>query len=89
MNLIYYIENRSNLTMYYSFNYGNSHIIAISAEEAWGVAQDLHPGGEQYEWLLQDLQSVNRNEFPWIFVFLHRPLYCTNSDECDKATALV
>ena len=75
--------------MYYSFNYGNTHIIAISAEELWGLAPDLHPGGDQYEWLVLDLQSVNRDEFPWVIAFLHRPLYCTNSDKCVQQTAYV
>jgi hypothetical protein len=34
---------------------------------------------QQYQWLENDLQSVDRKTHPWIIVFGHRPLYCSNS----------
>lgn len=75
------------MTLYYSFNYGNAHIVAVSCEEDWGLAPNLHPGGAQREWLINDLSTVDRKQFPWVFAFLHRPLYCTNSDKCVTQTA--
>ena len=81
--------DRQNVTMYYSFNYGHMHIVAVSAEEDWGLAPDLHPGGAQYEWLSNDLANVDRSQFPWVVAFLHRPLYCTNHDKCVTQTASV
>eukprot|EP00339_Tiarina_fusa_P023193 CAMPEP_0117011266 /NCGR_PEP_ID=MMETSP0472-20121206/9724_1 /TAXON_ID=693140 ORGANISM="Tiarina fusus, Strain LIS" /NCGR_SAMPLE_ID=MMETSP0472 /ASSEMBLY_ACC=CAM_ASM_000603 /LENGTH=371 /DNA_ID=CAMNT_0004714019 /DNA_START=298 /DNA_END=1410 /DNA_ORIENTATION=- len=71
--------SRENVTLYYSFNYGNCHIIALSAEMNFGNATDLMPGNPQYEWLVNDLESVNREYFPWVIIFIHRPLYCTTN----------
>eukprot|EP00012_Vannella_robusta_P009447 CAMPEP_0206198814 /NCGR_PEP_ID=MMETSP0166-20121206/9864_1 /ASSEMBLY_ACC=CAM_ASM_000260 /TAXON_ID=95228 /ORGANISM="Vannella robusta, Strain DIVA3 518/3/11/1/6" /LENGTH=469 /DNA_ID=CAMNT_0053616745 /DNA_START=119 /DNA_END=1528 /DNA_ORIENTATION=- len=78
---------RENMTLYYSFNYGNAHIVAISAEAFWGLAPNLHPGGAQHEWLINDLSSVDRETYPWVIAYLHRPLYCTNSNKCVTQTA--
>ncbi|ORX41237.1 putative acid phosphatase [Kockovaella imperatae] len=30
---------------------------------------------EQYQWLKQDLESVDRTKTPWVFVMNHRPMY--------------
>src|SRR5690348_2241694 len=38
---------------WYSFNYGNIHIIMMSTEH------DYTPGSKQYKWLEQDLKSVS------------------------------
>lgn len=42
---------------------------------------------EQYAWLEQDLIAANgagnRSVHPWIIVFGHRPLYCSNVDQTD------
>lgn len=74
--------NRFNLDLYYSFNYGNVHVVAVSMEELFGVAMDMHPGGAQYEWLQADLEqaNANREQQPWIIVYAHRPLYCSCDD---------
>lgn len=71
--------SRSNLTMYYSFNYGHTHFVSLSSESFWGRAPDLKPGHAQYEWLVSDLASVDRSQTPWLVVYLHRPLYCSSS----------
>ena len=36
---------------------------------------DISPGSIQFNWMLQDLESVNRTQTPWLIVNLHRPLY--------------
>jgi hypothetical protein len=56
--------------MYYSFDYGNAHMIALESE-----AQDF---SAQYDWLKQDLAQVNRTVTPWIIGFWHRPWYSSN-----------
>jgi len=62
--------------MYYSFNYRNMHIISMSTESIEDTALVTD---QQYQWLENDLQSVDRKTHPWIIVFGHRPLYCSNS----------
>ena len=56
--------------MYYSFDYGNVHMIALESE-----AQNF---SAQYDWLEQDLAQVNRTVTPWIIGFWHRPWYSSN-----------
>lgn len=61
--------NSSNGVFWYSYDFANLHTIMISAEH------DLHPGTRQYEWLENDLRSVNRTRTPWVILESHRPLY--------------
>jgi len=63
--------------MYYSFNYGNVHFVAIDTENIFDTAEMT---SEHIVWLESDLSAVNRKEQPWIVVYGHRPLYCSNSD---------
>jgi len=63
--------------MYYSFNYGNVHFVAIDTENIYDTAEMTR---EQVAWLINDLSGVNRKEHPWIIVYGHRPLYCSNTD---------
>ena len=37
----------------------------------------------QYSWLQNDLAGVDRGLTPWVVVYGHRPMYCTNSDRDD------
>ena len=37
----------------------------------------------QYDWLEQDLARVDRRATPWVVVYGHRPMYCTNDDRDD------
>lgn len=55
--------------LYGSFDYGNSHLIALDTEE---VGQKVGIGAAQLEWLRQDL-AANRGAN--IFVFTHHPLF--------------
>ncbi|KAK3657711.1 hypothetical protein LTR22_009263 [Elasticomyces elasticus] len=36
---------------------------------------------EQYNWLIEDLASVNRTETPWVFVSSHRPLHTSETSQ--------
>ena len=55
---------------YYSFDYEDSHFIALDSEV---VGQAGKIAGEQLEWLKDDLQKSRAARHK--FVFLHRPLY--------------
>lgn len=56
---------------YYAFTYGISRHIFLNAYAA------MEPNSTQYRWLLQELQSVNREETPWLLVTMHVPIYNT------------
>lgn len=63
--------------MWYSINVPNIHIIAISTEVYFSDRkQDIV---EQYLWLENDLKNAvkNRELYPWIFMYGHRPMYCS------------
>ena len=57
-------------TLYYSFNYGNSHFAVLDSEVA---GQRGRITGSQLEWLKEDLHA-NRHK-AHKFVFVHRPLF--------------
>ena len=56
--------------MYYSFDYGNAHFIALNSN-----AQDapFQRGDPQTEWLIADLEA--HRDATWTFVFFHHPLF--------------
>jgi len=62
---------------WYSFNYGSVHISMISTEH------DLSNSSSQYQWLAQDLRSVNRSMTPWVVLAGHRPMYVDTSTSAD------
>ena len=74
-------ESGSPSALYHSFDYGHVHWVAYSCEKDLGLALDIKPGGEQYTWLENDLKkaAANRANVPWIVLFGHRPLYCSNT----------
>ena len=68
----YYRFNASlngNSIFWYSFDYNSAHFIMLSSEHNYSTNA---PG---YEWLLNDLKSVNKKVTPWIIINIHRPLY--------------
>jgi len=63
-----------NNKFWYSFNYGPMHIIAMSTEHPYDTSS------VQYQFIEDDLQNVNRTEYPWIFIFAHKPPYNSNAN---------
>jgi hypothetical protein len=63
-------NNPANTIAYYSFEYGNAHIICLDSEIPYNV------GSEQYNWLVTDLKSASEARFR--FIFVHRPLYSSS-----------
>lgn len=59
--------------LFYSFNYGPIHVIALDS-----LSLFFWHSLDQYKWLKNDLEKVNRTETPWIFVHWHYPWYCSN-----------
>lgn len=56
---------------YYSFTYGPARHIIIN------VYSDIDPGSVQYNWIVEELESVDRSETGWVLVTLHVPIYNT------------
>ena len=56
--------------VYYSFDYGNAHIISLNSN-----AQDapFELGEKQTEWLIEDLKK--HKDATWKFVYFHHPLF--------------
>jgi len=54
---------------WYSFNFGNIHFTIMSTEH------DFTYSSAQYQWIAQDLSSVDRTATPWLIIAGHRPMY--------------
>lgn len=72
-------------SLFYSFDLGPVHFISISTEVYYFLNYGLKSLTMQYQWLEKDLKRAveNRSERPWIIVFGHRPMYCSNHNEAD------
>ena len=62
-------DGNGNGLFWYSHEYANIHFTWISTEH------DPSAGSPMYEWLANDLASVNRSRTPWLFLMGHRPIY--------------
>ncbi|KAK4430061.1 putative inactive purple acid phosphatase 2 [Sesamum alatum] len=58
--------------LYYSFDLGVVHFVYFSTET------NFLSGSKQYEFLKNDLESVDRNKTPYVVVQGHRPMYTTS-----------
>eukprot|EP00249_Psilotum_nudum_P019448 c27256_g1_i1 orf=818-2812(-) len=59
--------------LYHSVNFGAVHFIFFSTET------DFLPGSDQYNFLKEDLQDVNRDITPFVVVLGHRPMYTSDN----------
>ncbi|KAM3333122.1 hypothetical protein ACQJBY_028310 [Aegilops geniculata] len=57
---------------WYSIEQGSVHFIVMSTEHPWSEKS------EQYNWMEQDLSSVDRSRTPWVIFIGHRPMYSSN-----------
>ncbi|XP_047319935.1 probable inactive purple acid phosphatase 2 [Impatiens glandulifera] len=63
--------------LYYSFNMGVVHFVYLSTET------NFLPESNQYKFIKQDLESVDRNKTPFVVVQGHRPMYTTSNENRD------
>lgn len=82
--------------LYYSFNMGPVHFIGISTELYFFLNYGIKLLANQYEWLVKDLREANKPENravrPFIIVFGHRPMYCSNDNSkfsCQNETTFI
>ena len=84
-NTIYHYRKRftmpgGNDNMWYTFNYGKAHFLAYTTEPAfYQSATGNYLMAKQLEFIKNDLQKLNRTEYPWLIIYNHRPYYCTPS----------
>lgn len=80
---------------FFSFNMGPVHFVSVSTELWFYPQWGLMPAVEQYRWLEKDLAEANkpenRQKQPWIVIYGHRPMYCSNddNDDCTHHESLV
>nr|GMD18300.1 probable inactive purple acid phosphatase 2 [Ipomoea batatas] len=65
--------------LYYSFDMGPVHFVYMSTET------NFLPGSNQYQFLEQDLEQVDRGKTPYVVFQGHRPMYTTSSGHKDGA----
>jgi len=63
-----------NGNLFYSFDYSSIHFVALSSEH------EHIPGSTQYRWLENDLKRVDRKKTPFLILYAHRPMYCSNKN---------
>jgi len=59
--------------LWYSFDVGSVHVVAMCSYAAFGV------GSLQYQWLEKDLSKVDRARTPWVVAMWHTPWYTSNA----------
>ncbi len=64
---------------YYSFNYGNVHIVSLDSQL---TARDEQQRAAMKQWLVSDLSSNNQS---WTVVIFHHPPYTKGSHDSDTA----
>ena len=71
---------------YYSFTVGLAHFIVLNTYNTHSSGV----GSAQYEFFKKDLESINRDDIPWVFVFMHGPFYQSNKiHQNEHATLLL
>ena len=61
--------------LWYSFNAGRAHFIAYNSEPIFDNLDDVQI--RMTEFIERDLRALDREEYPWVIVYGHRPLYCS------------
>ena len=78
----------SNTNLYSSFNVGPVHFVSIHTEFYFydNFYNNFHIL-QQFNWLKKDLEATNkrRDLYPWIVVYGHRPMYCTDGRTDDTS----
>ncbi|KAL3151075.1 hypothetical protein ABBQ38_012945 [Trebouxia sp. C0009 RCD-2024] len=59
----------SNSPLWYSVNAGPAHMIYLSNYDDFAV------GSDQYNWLVEDVESFDRESTPWLIATFHAPWY--------------
>lgn len=69
----FHMPDNGNSLFWYSFSLGLTHHIVLSSEHQCDADSPMR------KWFEKELQRVDRKQTPWLFVHLHRPLYCSEN----------
>lgn len=64
--------------LYYSFETGPVHVIFLDS------FIDYDSSSQQYQWLVQDLATIDRSRTPWVLAGMHAPWYNSNTAHHDE-----
>eukprot|EP00127_Corallochytrium_limacisporum_P004621 Clim_evm9s170 gene=Clim_evmTU9s170 len=89
--------SNSTSPFYWSMNLPHVHIVSVSSELYFYNTSANPPYGaeipiedmvrQQWEWLKDDLEAVDRTVYPHIIIWGHRPMYCSADEyHCGEAT---
>lgn len=88
-----YTMPNSDHNLFYSFDLGDAHFIAISTEFYFYTNYGWQQISNQWQWLMKDLKNAaeNRDKRPWIITMGHRPMYCSDfdGDDCTQYDSLI
>ena len=74
----FHSPSNGNGLFWYSFDVGPVHVVYFSTEH------DFRRASIQYNWLEQDLRSVNRSRTPWLIVGGHRHMYTSEVESTEE-----
>ena len=91
-------ESGGSASMYYSFDHGPLHVVALNTETDYAGAPgdsyypflgtggfcDAERCGDWTAWLESDLKRVDRSKTPWVVVGGHRPVYSIKGVDPDS-----
>lgn len=69
----------SRAPFWYSHDYGMVHFLWLSTEH------DYYPGSPMHDFIVSDLEAVNRTRTPWVFIMGHRPMYTSRTSTANLA----
>jgi hypothetical protein len=68
---------------FFSFDTGIAHIIYLNPYT------NSSPSSYQYNWLQNDLKSINRNITPWLIIVMHCPWYSSNINHYNEKQTII
>lgn len=78
--VFYQLSNLPNDQLNYSYDYGNTHFVAISSGYAQAAQKlgklSFDKSSKEFKWLEKDLEKARKNsKIKWIVLYCHYPLY--------------
>jgi hypothetical protein len=68
---------------FYSFEVASAHVIFLNPYST------SNESSVQYQWLISDLESVDRSKTPWVIVVMHCPWYNSNTAHNNELQAIL